>query len=74
MSSRKEHFGSYEVILENNEKRIVKVYKKGKSIFLSDNMGDILVHPSNENTEEGWILEYGIRRNIMISSYASIHP
>lgn len=78
MSSARKLHGIFHLLLEDGNQKRVYIYKKGRSIFLDDGLGrlsEILVHPSNENTVEGWIREYKLcRPNIKIKDYQFLLP
>lgn len=68
--NNKTFIGSIQLTLKGGEKRNVRVYRKGNSILLSDHsIHDILVHPSNTRTQEGWIKEYELVRNVVVKKY-----
>ncbi len=65
MRRNKNFIGKIIITLEDDSKKTVYVYKNGRSITLNDGghpLSKIVVHPSNESTEEGWIKEYQLCR------------
>lgn len=72
MSSKKEFIGVFDTKVEKNgkeEERRIYIHGKGSSIFLDDGLGEILVHPSNQYSQEGWIKEYALCRNVKVLNY-----
>lgn len=70
MSSKKEFLGVLKIELDNDDNRRVYVHKKGSSIYLDE----ILVHPSNERSQEGWIKEYELCRNVQVKNWRFVPP
>jgi hypothetical protein len=75
VSPKREFIGVLDLIVKktdgSQENRKVFIHKKGSSVFLDDGIGigrlsDILVHPSNQGTQEGWIREYALCRAIKV--------
>ena len=65
----KKFHGTLELTLKNEEKINVSVHKNGSSIYLSDSIGTILVHPGNEKDVEGWVREYHICRGEVVKNH-----
>lgn len=79
MSSRKEFIGIFKIELSNGEKRRIYIYKHGSSIYLDDflkntSLNNILVHPSNQDSQNGWIREYELCRKVQIKNWNFLPP
>jgi hypothetical protein len=83
MSSKREFIGVFDLAVEkrdgSKENRKVFIHKKGSSVFLDDGIGvdrlsDILVHPSNQGSQEGWIREYALCRDVKVIKYSFTLP
>lgn len=63
------YIGDFKLTLSDTTIRRVSVHKKGRSVLLTDFVEaaeDILVHPSNQTTQEGWIHEYELCRDVKV--------
>ena len=78
MSSKRTLHGVLWFTLDDDSKKQVYVYKRGRSITLDDGghpLGKIVVHPSNEATVEGWVREYKLcRPSLKIKDYVFLLP
>lgn len=70
MSSKKEFIGLLRLFLTTGEERRIYVHKYGRSIYLDQ----IIVHPSNQATEKGWVREYELCRDVTVKKYEFIPP
>lgn len=73
----KTYQGDLRLTLDDDSVKRVSVYKEGRSVLLSDGghpLSDIIVHPSNQETVEGWVREFELCRNVKVKKSFLVLP